>query len=59
MWPVTHELPEKEPAQKLADHFSAISNEYEPLKYEGIDIPPIEQFDIPQFKQVQVWMILL
>ena len=56
---MTHELSEKEPAQKLAEHFSPNPNEYEPLKKEDIDIPPIEQYDIPQFKQVQVWMILL
>ena len=49
---------EKEQAHKLAAHFSDIPNEYEPLQKDDINIQPIEKADIPQFKEVQVWMIL-
>ena len=56
--PEINHLSEKEQAQKLAAHFSDIPNEYEPLQKDDINIQPIEKADIPQFKEVQVWMIL-
>ena len=45
-------------AKKLAEHFTKIPNEYDQLKKEDINIPPIKNEDIPQFKEVQVWILL-
>ena len=48
-------LSDEEQAQKLADHFAKIPNEYAQLKKEDIDVAPILPEDIPQFKTVQIW----
>ena len=48
-------LSDKEQAEKIADHFSDIPNQYEQLKKEDINIPDFQNEDIPQFKIVQVW----
>ena len=48
-------LSDQEQADKIADHFSSIPNQYEQLKKEDIYISPFELEDIPQFKVVQVW----
>ena len=52
------DLPDEEQLQKLADHLSAVPNEYEQLKTEDIDIPPVAKKDIPQFQPVEIWMKL-
>ena len=48
-------LSEKEQAEKIADKFSRVSQEYDPLKTEDIKIPTFQDSDIPSFvpKQVQ------
>ena len=43
-------LPDQDQAESIADSFSAISNEYEPVKKDDIRIPPFSQSSIPQFK---------
>ena len=53
-----HHLSDQEQANKLADHFAEIPNSYNQINKEYIDISPIKEADIPQFKPVQVWMIL-
>ena len=58
---IVHEinhLSDKDQAQKVADHFTQIPNEYEQIQKEDIDISPIKNEDIPQFKSVEVWMLL-
>ena len=54
---ITH-LDNYSQAEKIADHFSAIPNEYEPIKEDDIDVPPFSQDDIPQFHPTQVWFEL-
>ena len=48
--PDINHLSEEDQAQRLAEHFSKIPNEYNPLKNEDIIVPPIDKSDIPQFK---------
>ena len=43
-------LPDQDQAESIADSFSAISNEYEPVKKADICIPSFSQSSIPQFK---------
>ena len=50
---ITH-LSDKEQAEAIADSFSAISNEYQPINKEAIKIPTFPQSSIPQFKPYQV-----
>ena len=42
-------LSDKEQAEKIADKFSKVSQEYEPLKAEDIKVPKFESSDIPCF----------
>jgi hypothetical protein len=42
-------LSPKEQAEKIADKFSKVSQEYEPLKAEDIQVPKFENSDIPFF----------
>ena len=56
--PEINNLSDEEQAQKLSDHFSAIPNEYNQLKSEDIQIDPVNKEDIPQIKEVEVWMLL-
>ena len=48
--PDINHLSDKEQANKLADHFSEIPNQYQQLKNEDIVTKPIDPNDIPQFK---------
>ena len=43
-------LPDQDQAEAIADSFSAISNEYEPVNKDKIKIPTFERSSIPQFK---------
>ena len=52
-------LPGKTQAEKIADQFSSIQNEYEPLKSTDIIIPKFDIKYIPQFLPSQVWIKLL
>ena len=47
-------LSDQEQAEAIADSFSAISNEYEPVNADEIEIPPFTQASIPQFKPHQI-----
>ena len=47
-------LSDKEQAEKIADKFSKVSQEYEPLKTEDIKIPEFDQSSVPCFKPYQV-----
>ena len=49
----------EEQSEKLAEHFSSILNQYEQLNKEDISIDPIVAEKIPQFKEVQVWDLLI
>ena len=51
-------LPDQEQAEIIADKFSSIPNEYQPLKTEDISIPNYSEKDIPQFEPSQVWLLL-
>ena len=51
-------LSDQEQAEKIADVFSAIPNEYETLKSENISVPPFTESDIPQFQPSKVWLLL-
>ena len=52
------ELSDEQKAEKLGEFFSKIPNEYDQIKKDDIDIPPIKNSEIPQFKPVQAWMLL-
>ena len=51
-------LPDQEQAEIIANKFSSIQNEYEPIKTGDIDVPPFSKDDIPQFQPSQVWLLL-
>ena len=51
-------LPDQEQAELIAEKFSSIQNEYEPLNAEDISIPPFTEEEIPVFLPAQVWQIL-
>ena len=43
-------LNDEDQAEAIADSFSSISNEYEPVRKDDIVIPPFEKSSIPQYK---------
>ena len=45
---------DQEQAEKIAEYFSSIPNEYEPLKTKDIKVPPVSQDEIFQFHPIQV-----
>ena len=47
-------MTDEEQAEAIATSFSAISNEYEPINRDMIDIPPHCPSTVPQFKPYQV-----
>ena len=47
-------LPDQAQAEAIADSFSAISNEYQPVQKDNICIPPFTKASIPQFKPHQI-----
>ena len=51
-------LPDQEQAELIADKFSSIQNEYDPLKTEDINIPDFQEKDVPKFQPSQVWLHL-
>ena len=51
-------LADQEQAEKIAEQFSSIQNEYKPLKKEDISIPNFEEKDVPKFHPSQVWFAL-
>ena len=51
-------LDDQQQAELIAEKFSAIQNEYLPLKTDDISIPHFEEKDIPQFQPAQVWFAL-
>ena len=51
-------LSDQEQAEKIADKFSSIPNEYDSLKTEDIIIPPLSEKEVPQFHPSQVWLHL-
>ena len=51
-------LSDQEQADKIADAFCAIQNQYEPIQSSSINIPPFSERQIPQFSAAQVWFAL-
>ena len=51
-------LSDQEQAEVIADHFSSIPNEYDPLLKDDIEIPLFSEADIPQFHPSEVWLNL-
>ena len=51
-------LTDQEQAERIAEKFSLIQNEYQPLKNEDITVPPFNASDVPQFHPAQVWQLL-
>ena len=51
-------LTDQEQAERIAEKFSSIQNEYQPLKNEDITVPPFNASDVPQFHPAQVWQLL-
>ena len=51
-------LSEQEQAEVIADKFSSIPNQYEPLKKDDIKVPSFSQDDIPQVHPARVWQLL-
>ena len=52
------DLPVDEQAEKIADKFSAVSQEYEKLNKDDIKIPNFLENEIPQFSESEVKEIL-
>ena len=52
------DLPTDEQAELIADRFSAVSQEYDKLKSEDIQILPFTSDQIPQFSETQVKDVL-
>ena len=51
-------LSEQEQAEVIADKFSSIPNQYEPLKKDDIKVPSFSPDDIPQVHPARVWQLL-
>ena len=51
-------LTDQEQSEKLAEHFAEVPNQYDQLSKDDIEIKPINNETIPQFKEVQVWDLL-
>ena len=51
-------LTDQEQAEKIADQFSSIPNQYEALKKEDIIVPPFSEEDVPQFHPGRMWQLL-
>ena len=47
-------LPDQEQAEAIASSFSSISNEYDPVNREEIQLPSFCSSEVPQFKPYQV-----
>ena len=47
-------LSDKEQAEAIADSFSTVSNEYDPIQRDKISIPPFSHSSIPQYKPYQI-----
>ena len=47
-------MTDTEQAEAIADSFSEISNEYEPVDKSDIKIPPFNNSSVPQFKPYQI-----
>ena len=47
-------LPSKQQAELIADKFAEVSQEYEKIKTEDIEIPEFSEEDIPQFTEQEV-----
>ena len=53
-----NELTDQDQAEKIAEKFAAIQNEYDPLESEKIHVPKFGDNEIPQFHPAQVWFVL-
>ena len=51
-------LSTEQQAEKIADKFSSIANQYQPLQTSDISIPSFSPESIPQFSPSQVWHCL-
>ena len=51
-------LPDQAQAEVIADQFTAIQNEYNPINKDDISIPSFEESSIPQFHPSEVWLAL-
>ena len=56
--PELNNFSDEEQANKIADHFAKIPNQYNQLRLDDIHISQINDKDIPQFKEVEIWMLL-
>ena len=52
------DLSDQEQAEKIADKFAQIQNEYNPLQTEDISVPKFNQSEIPKFEVSKVWFAL-
>ena len=52
------DLSDQQQSEKIADYFSSIPNEYEPIEEDDIKVPPFHKNEIPQFHPSQVWLEL-
>ena len=48
----------QEQAEAIASSFSKISNEYDPIDRDQIEIPPHCSSDVPHYKPNQIWRYL-
>ena len=51
-------LTDQEQAEKIADKFSSLPNQYEALKKGDITVPPFCEEEVPQFHPGRVWQLL-
>ena len=52
------DLTDLEQAELIADEFSKVANEYEPLEADDIEIPSYSEEEIPQFEEKEIEQVL-
>ena len=51
-------LSDKNQAEKIADHFTSITNQFDEITRDDISMPSFSPEDVPQFGPGRVWLLL-
>ena len=51
-------LDDENQAEKIADHFTFIPNQFSEISRDDISVPPFTSKDVPQFRPGRVWLLL-
>ena len=52
------EKTDQQQAELIADYFSSIPNEYNPIKDDDVQVPQFTDTEVLQFSQSEVWLLL-